>query len=225
MLAEGDRFGRSDARARRARDGRVRLGESDRPAARRPRPPGGARRRDRARCSNGRAPRVTREFYYNDAGQQIENLARLGARARAGDPRRARDVSGGRLSRRLHPRARAALSRRGRPRPVATSRRSAASRSPSCAASRIATCRRSACASTTTTSKARSTPTAASTRPSSALAASGKTYEHDGALWLQHHRIRRRQGSRDAQVRRRLHVLRARRRLPRHEVGARIRDA
>ena len=56
------------------------------------------------------------------------------------------------------------------------------------------------------------------------LTASGKTYEHEGALWLQDHRLRRRQGPRDAQVRRRLHVLRARRRVPRDEVGARIRD-
>ena len=35
-----------------------------------------------------------------------------------------------------------------------------------------------------------------------------------------HDRLRRRQGPRDAQVRRQLHVLRARRRLPRHEVAS-----
>ena len=37
-----------------------------------------------------------------------------------------------------------------------------------------------------------------------------------------HHRLRRRQGPRDAQVRRRVHVLRARRRVSRDEVGARL---
>ena len=52
------------------------------PAARRPRPAGGARRRRSRRCSSGRAPTVTREFYYNDAGQQIQNLA-MSVRARA----------------------------------------------------------------------------------------------------------------------------------------------
>ena len=38
------------------------------------------------------------------------------------------------------------------------------------------------------------------------------------------HRLRRRQGPRDAQVRRQLHLLRPRRRLSHHEVGARLRD-
>src|SRR6185437_13865477 len=47
------------------------------------------------------------------------------------------------------------------------------------------------------------------------LVASGATYEHD--------ELRRRQGPRDAQVRRRLYVLRPRRRLPRHEIRARFR--
>ena len=37
-----------------------------------------------------------------------------------------------------------------------------------------------------------------------------------------HHRLRRRQGPRGAQVRRQLHLLRARRRLPRHQVAARL---
>ena len=93
-------------------------------------------------------------------------------------------VSRGRLSRRVHPRARAALPRRGRARPVRhrgdpplRRRRAAQGAGPRPAGVRRA-------ASTTTTSKARSTPTAASTRRSRALVASGKTYEQDGALWL-----------------------------------------
>ena len=144
VLDRGRRVRPVAARTRRARDGRVRVRQSHRAAARRPRPAGGARRRDRATCSRRRAARVTREFYYNDAGEQIENLARVGARARARRSWASRRVPRGRLPRRVHPRDRAALSRRGRARPVATSRRSAASRSPSCARSRTATSWRSA---------------------------------------------------------------------------------
>ncbi len=50
----------------------------------------------------------------------------------------------------------------------------------------------------------------------------GKTYEHDGALWLEVHGIRRRQGPGDAQGRRQLHLFRARRGLSHHQVGARL---
>ena len=61
---------------------------------------------------------VTREFYYNDAGQQIHNLA-VSVRARAHEILgESGDVSRGRLSRRVHPRARAALSRRSGTRSV-----------------------------------------------------------------------------------------------------------
>ena len=51
---------------------------------------------------------MTREFYYNDAGAQIDNLARsVQARARASSPTTA--LPDGRLSRRIHPRHRARL--------------------------------------------------------------------------------------------------------------------
>ena len=127
---------------------------------------------------------VTREFYYNDAGQQIENLAlSVRARARSSSARR-REFPGGRLSRRLHPRARAALPRRGRARPRRTSMRSAASRSPSCAeqdrdlagvrcplrqllSRKLAVHRRS---------RRRARSSAGRVRDA--------RYEHDGALWL-----------------------------------------
>ncbi len=59
---------------------------------------------------------VTREYYYNDAGAQIQNLA-VSVRARAQEtPGGAHDISGGRLSRRIHSRARAAVPRRSRAR-------------------------------------------------------------------------------------------------------------
>ena len=54
------------------------------------------------------------------------------------------------------------------------------------------------------------------------LVAHGHTYEKDGALWLQDHGLRRRQGSRHAQVRRQLHVFPAGRRLPPDQVAARL---
>ncbi len=52
---------------------------------------------------------VTREFYYNDAGQQIENLGHFRPRARAGAAGAADHVSRRRLSRRVHPGTGAAL--------------------------------------------------------------------------------------------------------------------
>ena len=54
---------------------------------------------------------VTREFYYNDAGAQIDNLAlSVQARAQGPDARRRR-LAGGRLPRRLHPGRRPGLPR------------------------------------------------------------------------------------------------------------------
>ena len=173
-------------------------------------------------CSSRRAAAVTREFYYNDAGQQIQNLA-VSVRARAKEILgETGGVSRGRLPRRVHPRDRAALPRRGRATTCPTSRRSATSRWRSCARSRTATCARSASSSTTTTSRARCTPTAASTRRCSACVASGKTYEHEGALWL---RTTDYGDDKDRVMRKSdggVHVLRARRRLSRHQVGARL---
>ena len=75
LIAADDQYGRSNAGRGVSGQRRVRVGESDRAAARRPRPPGGARRRDLRRCSSATGWRVTREFYYNDAGAQIMNLA------------------------------------------------------------------------------------------------------------------------------------------------------
>ena len=57
------------------------------------------------------------------------------------------------------------------------------------------------------------------------LAASGQDVRGRRRAVAQDHRIRRRQGSRDEEVRRRVHVFRARRRVPRDEVGARLHDA
>ena len=58
---------------------------------------------------------VSREFYYNDAGVQIENLAQEHAGARARAARRAARDSRGRLSRRVHRRDRASATSRQHP--------------------------------------------------------------------------------------------------------------
>ena len=71
----------------------------------------------------------------------------------------------------------------------------------------------------------RSTPTARSTHALDALVARGQTYENDGALWL---RTTDYGDDKDRVMRKAtaaLHLLRARHRLPRHQVGARLRRA
>ena len=146
---------------------------------------------------------MTREFYYNDAGQQIQNLA-ISVRARAQEllGEHAAFPEDGYRGDYIREIAQRYLDEVGHDLSDIESIRRFA----------VAELRREqdrdlqafgVQASTTTTSRARSTPTAASTRPSRACVASGKTYEHDGALWLQDHRLRRRQGPRDAEVRRR----------------------
>ena len=108
--ARGDAFGRQAASGR-ARAGRVRLRQPHRPAARGPRPPGGAGRLRSATCSRPRAGRCTREFYYNDAGVQIATLAAsTQARLQGPEARRRRLARGG-LQRRLHRRHRRRLPR------------------------------------------------------------------------------------------------------------------
>ena len=186
-----------------------------------------------ATCCDARAGRCTREFYYNDAGVQIATLA-LSVQARlqglkpgdAGWPEPAyngdyiADIAADFAARQDGAR------RRPRASPPAatstTSTASASSRWPTCATSRTWTCRPSACASTTTSSN-RSLYTSGRVDDTvQRLVAAGKTYEEGGALWLRTHRLRRRQGPRDAQVRRQLHLLRARRRLPHRQVRARL---
>ena len=100
-----------------------------------------------ARVLDANGWNVMREFYYNDAGAQIDNLAMsVQARAQGKTPGRCR-LAGRRLPRRLHPRRRQRLParRHGRVRrphraPArripTTSTRSAASPSPTCAANR-----------------------------------------------------------------------------------------
>ena len=149
ILDEGDALRPLERRAGQAGERRVRLREPDRAAARRPRPPGRARRRDLARCSTHAGWKVTREFYYNDGGVQIDEprAERAGAH-RASSPAQTRRDSRGRLSRRVHrarsPRAivdeHAGRRRRGDD----LDARAPRSRCGAARASRTSTCRRSA---------------------------------------------------------------------------------
>ncbi|GAB1406396.1 hypothetical protein MASR1M8_03150 [Thermomonas brevis] len=176
---------------------------------------------------------VKREFYYNDAGVQIENLARsVQARARGLQARRRR-LAGRRLQRRLHRRrgrqptcAGTASRSTARSSPArttpTTSTPSAASPWPRCAASRTPTSKRSASPSTPGTWSRRCTPTARWRKPSDELVAKGHTYEDGGALWLRStdfgddkdRVMRKSDGS--------LHLLRAGRGLPPEQVAARL---
>ena len=78
--------------------------------------------------------------------------------------------------------------------------------------------------STTTTSSPASTPAARSTQAVKRLQRGRQDLRAGRRAVAQVHRLRRRQGPRHAQVRRQLHLLRAGRRLPHHQVGARLRQ-
>ena len=116
VLAERDRYGRSDAR----RGERVMVefvsANPTGPAARRPRPAGGARRRRRGAARVAGRRGHARVLLQRRRAADPEPRG-VGPRARAGAPRRARVVSRGRLPRRVHPRDRAALPRGSRARP------------------------------------------------------------------------------------------------------------
>ena len=74
ILSRGDAFGArlgDDARAHPGRDG---VGEPDRADHRRLGPERRVRRLGRARCSRSPATTVEREYYYNDAGAQMERF-------------------------------------------------------------------------------------------------------------------------------------------------------
>ena len=92
VLADGRRVRQPATRAATPVHGRVRLGQPDRAAARRPRAPGGARRRDLQPARDAGLAACMREFYYNDAGVQIATLGGSRSKARAstglkpGDP-------------------------------------------------------------------------------------------------------------------------------------------
>ena len=110
-IVEAGRGVRPRRRRRRAADQpRVRLGQPDRPDPHRRRPLGGRRRRARPHPRRPPGAEVTREYYFNDHGAQIDRFARslLAARQRRAD-------AGGRLRRRVHRRDRRPRSSATRP--------------------------------------------------------------------------------------------------------------
>ena len=84
---------RERRRPRRARAARIRLGQSDRPAACRPRPPGRLWRHARQSAARRSAISVHREYYINDAGRQMDILTRQHLAALPGALRRDAAVS------------------------------------------------------------------------------------------------------------------------------------
>ena len=220
ILAEGERFGRSESR----RGERVMVEfVSANPTG--PLHVGHGRQAALgdalARLIEWQGAAVTREFYYNDAGQQIENLAvsvRVRAQQLLGEHA---TPAGGRLSRRLHPRTGAALSGRGRPRPrrhridtPVRGGRAAARAGPRPHGVRRAV-RQLLPRKLALLRRARG-------RDDRAADGVGQDVRGRRRAVAQDHRVRRRQGSRDEEVGRRVHVFRARRRVPRDEVGARL---
>ncbi len=97
---------------RRARDGRVRVGQPDRPAASRPRAAGGARRRARQRAGGAGLAGHARVLLQRRRRADRQPRA-LGTGAGEGTASGRRRVSGRRLSRRVHRRHRARFPRQG----------------------------------------------------------------------------------------------------------------
>ena len=165
---------------------------------------------------------VTREFYYNDAGVQIANLGRsVQARARQGPAARTEAASGEeRLPRRLHAaRSRRTTSPRAAIRPTSTRTALRSDGAARRAGHRPAGARRALRQLLPRELALHRRPRGADGGCAGRL---GQDLRVRRRAVAAHHRVRRRQGPRDAQVRRHVHVLRAGRRLSRHQVGARL---
>ena len=162
------------------------------------------------RCGYDVAPRVLPERPRR-ADAAVRRLAR-GAQARASEPAR------GRLPGRVHHRVGGRDARRRRPARVGLR----AGRSATCARRLERHGRR---ASTPGSASGRWSSPAPSTPPSPTCGPAASSYDADGAVVAAHHRLRRRQGPRARQVRRRAHLPAARHRLPPRQVRPRLRAA
>ena len=193
VLAAGARYGAA-AGQRPARDGRVRLGQPDRPAASGPCAPGGARRRavqpvrDAGLAGHARVLLQRRRRADRHAGGLGEGAHRWReARRRGGGPRRPTRASTSPTSpptswRRRRSKPTTAIHRVGRSRTISTA--SASSPWPICATSRTSTCRPSACKFDNYFLESGPVHERQGRSHRGAPDASGQTYEADGALWL-----------------------------------------
>ena len=137
---------------------------------------------------------VTREYYFNDAGAQIDRFVRSLIAAAKGEPAPEDGYAGGYINdiaaevikRRAE---RAVAARRRAARDVPADRRRADVRPRS-----SRPCTTSAPTSTCTSTRTRCTSPARSTGAVEQLKDSGHLYFADGAWWLRVHRLRRRQG-------------------------------
>ena len=181
------------------------------------------------RCYEWTGHTVTREFYINDAGVQIDKLAQsLWARVQEEVGRTARD-SRGRLLRRVPagerprgPRARGTAvrrpPRRRRHPPVPGAR----ARDPAGGAGQATSREFGVHFDVMTSEQAIYDGGKVDARPRAAGRARAHVRGRGGAL-APHHRVRRRQGSRAPEGRRDLHLSRARHRLSRRQARARLR--
>ena len=220
ILAEGDGLRPRASRAGRARHRRVRLRQSDRSAARRPRPAGARWATRSRRCSSGRAAT-------SRASSTTTTRARRSRTSRSRCARARKELLG--ESTRRFPRTATAANT------FASSRSAISTRSATTSAD-IETIRRFAVAELRQEQDRDlrafgvrfdnyylESSLYTDGRVDATVAAARRIGHDLRAGWravAAHDRLRRRQGPRDAQVRRQLHVLRARRRVSRDQVAS-----
>ncbi len=127
---------------------------------------------------------VTREYYFNDHGAQIDRFARSLVAAAMGEPAPEDGYAGGYIND-----IAAARARQGARRAEPARRRAAGDvprdrRRPDVHPHQGSRCTISAPTSTSTPTKTRCTPPAGSTRPSRSCGTTAAIYEKDGATWL-----------------------------------------
>ncbi len=169
------------------------------------------------RCIESQGDKVTREFYYNDAGAQIQNLAlSVQARARGLKPGDA-GLAAGRLRRRIHRGDRQRLPRQ--PRRSGSHPHIRGGLPAQGAGHRPARVRRQV---RRLLPRIEPLHRRQGGRGGEGPARERQDLREGRRAVAAHHGLRRRQGSRGAQVRRHLHLLRAGRGLPPHQVAPRL---
>ena len=189
VVVEAGRGLRPHRRAGRAADQpRVRLGQPDRPGAHRRRPLGRGRRRAGPAAASASGAEVTREYYFNDAGAQIDRFAASLLAARAAASRCPEDGYAGAYIAEIAAPGRRRATRTCSTLPRATRRRRCSGREG--VELMFAEIKRSRCttSASTSTSTSHENDAARLAARSSArwrrLREQGHVFEADGAVWL-----------------------------------------